>query len=102
MSLLKNKINISEEKIKTKKTISLLSKTISGDWKILIGLILLSLVLGSFFSWNTYRSIANQSFLKDKGEIKKSGLKINTEQLDRVVNNFNERKEKFNNLTGQN
>jgi len=102
MSFLKNKKNINEEKIKVKKTISLLSRTISGDWKILIGVILAILILGILFSWNTYNSISNQSFLNEGGEVKKSGLKINTEQLDRVVENLNKRKERFDNLKGQN
>ena len=93
---------IDESKIKTKKTISLISKTVSGDWKILIFILVVIFVMGLLFSWNNYRVIANQSFLKENDSVKKSGLRIDTKQLDRVVESFNQRKEKFNNLRGQN
>lgn len=94
------KINV--EGIKTKKTISLISKTVSGDWKILITTLIVFLVLGMVFSWNYYRSVSDQSFLNDGDVVQKGGLKIDTKQLDRVVENLNQKKEKFNSLTGQN
>lgn len=93
---------IDESKIRIKKTISLFAKTISGDWKILIGALAFIFLVGLGFTWNLYRTVSSQSFLNDSQVVEKAGLKINTAQLDRVMENLNSKKEKFNSLTGQN
>jgi hypothetical protein len=101
MNIFKSKKNINEEKIKIKKTISLLGKTISSDWKILVSALFVFLILGLLFSWNLYKTISNQSFLNEDGEAPKNSLKVNTEQLDRVLESLNSRKEKFDKLNNQ-
>jgi len=100
MNILNSKNNINENKIKSKKTISLIAKTISSDWKILISLLFVCLVAVLFISWNLYRSVSSQSFLSGEEVTQTNSLRVNTEQLDRVVSDLNYKKEKFDELTG--
>lgn len=100
MSMFNSKRNINEKKVKSKKTISLIGKTITADWKILIILFILLLLIALIFSWNLYTSAVSQSFLSEDATTQAGSLRVNTQQLDRVVNELNSKKEKFNELTG--
>lgn len=95
MNLSKSK---NHTKIKAKKDLSLMSSTIRGDWLILISLLFVLLLASLIFSGLTYFSVKNQSFISESEAVQKSSLKVNTEQLDRVINNLNTKKEKFDNF----
>lgn len=100
MNLFKSKNNINEDKLKFKKDISIIRQNVKGDWVFLISLLLITLAMTLFFSWNMFRNIQNESFLSDQDVQVKGSLKVNTAQLERVVGNLNSKKEQFDFLTG--
>lgn len=100
MNIFNSKNNINERKIKSKKTISIIGSTVSADWKILISFLFVCLVVVLYFSWTMYKSAVSQSFLSEDQAIQNNSLRVNTEQLDRVMSELNSKKEKFDELTG--
>ncbi len=68
------------------------------DWMVLFGIISFIFVVMIFVSWSIYLSIEKNSVFSEEDEKGINPLHVNTEQLDRVVNNLNSRKEKFNSL----
>jgi p-aminobenzoyl-glutamate transporter AbgT len=100
MKLFESKNNINENKLKFKKTVSVLGGSVKKDWLFMIFVLVMCLVVTLIFSWNTFRNIQNESFLSDKDVEVKGSLKVNTEQLERVVENLNSKKEQFDALTG--
>jgi flagellar basal body-associated protein FliL len=95
MNSLKSKKHINEESLKVKKTISLIGKKVSVDWIILISFLFVFLFAGLTFSFLTYKSIRSESFLEEREIGQLNSLNINTEQLDRVINRLNKKKETF-------
>ncbi len=100
MNIFNLKNNINEQKIKSKKTISLIGKTIASDWKMMMSLLFVCLIVVLAFSWTMYKSAVSQSFLSEEDTLQAGSLRVNTQQLDRVISDLNSKKEKFNKLTG--
>jgi hypothetical protein len=101
MNIFNLKNNINEQKIKSKKTISLIGKTIGSDWKMMMSFLFGCLIVALAFSWTMYKSAVSQSFLSEEDTLLQAGtLRVNTQQLDRVISDLNYKKEKFNKLTG--
>ncbi len=94
---LKSKSN--NDKIKPKKTIFLFGDSVERDWIILISFLFFILIAGLIFSWFIFNSISSESVLTEEEFRQRSSLKIDTEQLDRVVSNLNKKKEIFESLT---
>ena len=88
-------------KNKTKKTISLIGNTVEKDWLILVGILLISLIFSLVFSWVIYSSVTEDSVLTEEEYQKKSALKVNSKQLDQVLESYKIKQEKFNNLVGE-
>lgn len=100
MNFSKSKNQISEKKLKFKKDVSIIRNSIKEDWVFLICFLLISLIGSQFFSWNLFKGIQNDSFLSNQDIQVTGSLKVNTDQLDRVVSDLNSRKEQFDILTG--
>jgi hypothetical protein len=87
-------------KIKMKKGLSLSGISIKFDWVFLFLFILFSLILATVISLSIYISIEKKSILSSEEEVLANPLRVNTEQLERVVENLNSRKARFDELTG--
>jgi LPS O-antigen subunit length determinant protein (WzzB/FepE family) len=95
MNSLRFKKNIHENNLRIKKTISLIGKSVQSDWIILISSLFIILIIGLVFSFFTYKNIKSESFLEGSEIVQTNSLNINTEQLDRVINRLNQKKETF-------
>ncbi|MFA7193606.1 MAG: hypothetical protein WC087_01685 [Candidatus Paceibacterota bacterium] len=85
--------------LKIKKGLSLSGDSVQLDWILIFSFLTFVFVVMALFSSMIYFSIEKDSFLDGSEEVVGNSLKVNTEQLDRVVENLNSRKEKFNTLT---
>ncbi len=97
MSILKSK-NYKLPKIQHSKRLAVFGDSVSVDWVILICVLFAVLGLGIGFALNSYFYIHSKSFTSDQTEVKDVSLKIDTKQLDRVVEVINRKKEKFDNF----
>lgn len=84
--------------LKIRKGLSLSGDSVQLDWILMFMFLAIVFVVMVLFSWVIYFSIEKDSILTDSEETTENSLRVNTEQLDRVVDNLNSRKEKFNNL----
>lgn len=100
MNLLKFKRKLNDSDLRKRKTISLIGKTIDFDWMSLVSFVFLVLILGLIFSWNLYKTIEDKSFINEEDVLQKSSLKINTQQLERVTDDLQKKKDTFESLTG--
>lgn len=87
-------------KIKSKKGLSVSGVSVMTDWVIIFLFVVLFFILAVIVSFNIYLSIKNNSIISNEETNVTNPLHVNTEQLDRVVENLNDRKEKFDALTG--
>lgn len=87
-------------KIKSKKGLSLIGTSVKTDWIIIFSLVATCFVVGAAASFGIYLSIEKNSVISNEETNVANPLRVNTEQLDRVVENLNDRKEKFDALTG--
>ncbi len=72
-----------------------ISYSVRMDWVILISSLCLFFVATILIATNIYYSVVKESKVSNEEEIVETTQKINTEQLERVVSEFNNRKEKF-------
>ncbi len=72
-----------------------ISYSVRMDWVILISSLCLFFVLTILIATNIYYSVVKESKVSNEEETVETTQKINTEQLERVVSEFNNRKEKF-------
>lgn len=72
-----------------------ISYSVRMDWVILIASLCLFFVLTILIATNIYYSVVRESKVSNEEETVETAQKINTEQLERVVSEFNNRKEKF-------
>lgn len=85
--------------LKIRKGLSLSGDSVQLDWILMFVFLTIVFVAMALFSWMIYFLIEKDSFLAESEAPVGNSLRVNTEQLDRVVENLNSRKEKFNNLT---
>lgn len=85
--------------LKIRKGLSLSGDSVQLDWILMFVVLTFVFVMMALFSWMIYFSIEKDSFLAESESPVGNSLRVNTEQLDRVVENLNSRKEKFNTLT---
>lgn len=98
MLSLKFKKQINEDKIKVKKTVSLLGNSIETDWVILVSVFFVFLLCSLTFSWFVYVSVTTDSVLSEEEYQQKSALKVNNKQLEETIKNIESRKQKFESL----
>ena len=79
--------------------ISLSGFSVGTDWMLLVGLFTLLFAGLLFWSWSTYRNVVEESYLKDSVQAE-SRTRVNEEQLNRVLSNFEERRSRFEDLSG--
>lgn len=83
-----------------KKGLAISNISVRFDWVAFLLALTFVFIIMIFFSWGIYSSVLKDSRVSSEEESVVVTQKINTEQLDRVMDNFNKRKEKFDSLTG--
>ena len=101
MKLFKKKNNI-DKTLKHEKLQSLSWSNSSSrtDWTITIGAVFILLVILLAWSWKMFHSINTGTYFDISIDSRNTGSVIDTERLDRVLENFKDRSRRFIQLTG--